>query len=47
MQIYGTGGEMLKTLTLLLTHLDGLRQLSLHHLQLETWECGDFVDHVG
>lgn len=42
----GTGGEMLKSLSLLLSHLHGLNELELRELQLEPWECNHFVDDV-
>uniref|UniRef100_A0A0R3RBW3 FBD domain-containing protein n=1 Tax=Brugia timori TaxID=42155 RepID=A0A0R3RBW3_9BILA len=44
--VFGTGGEMLKTLSLLLSYLHGLTKLSLHELQLEPYECNDFIDDV-
>lgn len=37
---------MLKTLSSLLSHLHGLTELSLQELQLEPYECNDFVDDV-
>ncbi|VDN81394.1 unnamed protein product [Brugia pahangi] len=44
--VFGTGGEMLKTLSLLLSYLHGLTELSLHELQLEPYECNDFIDDI-
>lgn len=44
--MFGTGGEMLKTLSLLLSHLHGLNDLTLRELQLEAYECSDFIDDV-
>ncbi|VDK53216.1 unnamed protein product [Anisakis simplex] len=46
MKVVGTGGEMLKTLSLLLSHLHGLSDLALYELQLEPWESNYFVDEV-
>lgn len=45
-RVFGTGGEMLKTLSLLLSYLHGLTKLSLHELQLEPYECNDFIDDI-
>ncbi|KAK6112472.1 F-box-like family protein [Brugia pahangi] len=45
-RVFGTGGEMLKTLSLLLSYLHGLTELSLHELQLEPYECNDFIDDI-
>lgn len=45
-KMVGTGGEMLKSLSLLLSHLHGLTDLSLQELQLEPWECNDFIDDI-
>ncbi|VDM29325.1 unnamed protein product [Toxocara canis] len=45
-KVVGTGGEMLKTLSLLLSHLHGLNELALYELQLEPWECNDFIDDI-
>uniref|UniRef100_A0A915PL78 F-box domain-containing protein n=1 Tax=Setaria digitata TaxID=48799 RepID=A0A915PL78_9BILA len=45
-RVFGTGGEMLKTLSLLLSHLHGLTELSLYELQLEPYECSDFIDDI-
>uniref|UniRef100_A0A915AHD3 F-box domain-containing protein n=1 Tax=Parascaris univalens TaxID=6257 RepID=A0A915AHD3_PARUN len=45
-KMIGTGGEMLKSLSLLLSHLHGLNELELRELQLEPWECNHFVDDL-
>uniref|UniRef100_A0A9J2PN04 Uncharacterized protein n=1 Tax=Ascaris lumbricoides TaxID=6252 RepID=A0A9J2PN04_ASCLU len=45
-KMIGTGGEMLKSLSLLLSHLHGLNELELRELQLEPWECNHFVDDI-
>ncbi|VDK67324.1 unnamed protein product [Onchocerca ochengi] len=45
-RVFGTGGEMLKTLSSLLSHLHGLTELSLQELQLEPYECTDFIDDI-
>ncbi|KAL3989937.1 F-box-like family protein [Acanthocheilonema viteae] len=45
-RVFGTGGEMLKSLSSLLSHLHGLTELSLQELQLEPYECNDFIDDI-
>ncbi|CAD6190497.1 unnamed protein product [Caenorhabditis auriculariae] len=42
----GTGGEMLHTLSNLLTHLHGLKVLSLIDLQLTFWEGDQFLNDL-
>ncbi|VDN59662.1 unnamed protein product [Dracunculus medinensis] len=45
-QMFGTGGEMLKALSLLLSYLHGLTDLTLRELQLESYECNNFIDDI-
>ncbi|VDN07299.1 unnamed protein product [Thelazia callipaeda] len=45
-RVFGTGGEMLKTLSMLLSHLHGLTELTLRELQLEPHECANFIDDI-
>ena len=44
--MYGTGGQMLKALTMLLSHLHGLKTLALRQLQLDAVESDCFIDEV-
>lgn len=44
--MFGTGDEMLKALSLLLSYLHGLTDLTLRELQLESYECNNFIDDV-